>query len=233
MAKSVRVEPQVIQGFEAHQADAALYRAVAKGTAERFGIDTQAYKTIMNGINPNNGTGSQFFFHTEAGLYLPKGQRVIRVDDLGRINDADPSFFNGIYTDTPELVLRTATPSWKTNAKILENLVVQARERDLEFSSDNPLVLSGLELVRDDNEGNPYGILVQIGDQTTTTNDSRFAYGTDTIKLGNQSKTLWTKEEGLSGVCLDRNGVYSDNDTLQDSSDYGRVVVFDAEGVAA
>jgi len=162
MRKSIKVEPQVIRGFEASIADSKLYQEVAKGVAEKFGKDSRAYQTLMNGIDTKNGTGSQFFFNAEAELYLPEGQRVARLADLGKIYDADTSFFDGIYTDTPELVLRTDTPSWKNNTQILENLVEQARERGLKFSSDNPLVLSGLELTRDDNGDNYYGILVQI-----------------------------------------------------------------------
>ena len=234
MTKSIKVEPQVIRGFEASIADSKLYQEVAKGVAEKFGKDSRAYQTLMNGINTENGTGSQFFFNTEAELYLPGDQRVARLADLGKIYDADTSFFNGIYTDTPELVLRTDTPSWKNNTQILENLVGQARERGLEFSSDNPLVLSGLELTRDDNGDNYYGVLVQIGDNTVAVNDPRFAYGKDKIQFGNKKKTLWTKDKGLSRVCFVRGGgVDSDVDSLRYSLDDGRVVVFNAEGVAS
>jgi hypothetical protein len=233
MTKSIKVETQVIRGFEACHADSKLYKAVAEGSAEKFGKDSRAYQTLMNGINTKNGTGSQFFFNTETELYLPEGRRVARLADLGKIYDADTSFFKGIYTDTPELVLRTDTPSWKNNTPIIENLVGQARERGLEFSSDNPLVLSGLELTRDDNGDNYYGILVQIGDNTVAVNDPRFAYGKDKIQFGNQSKKLWTKDKGLSRVYFGWNGVESYDDDLQDSNVNGRVVVFDAEGVAS
>jgi len=234
MGKSIKVEPQVIRGFEASIADSKLYQEVAKGVAEKFGKDSRAYQTLMNGINTENGTGSQFFFNTEAELYLPEDQRVARLADLGKIYDADTSFFKGIYTDTPELVLRTDTPSWKNNTQILENLVGQARERGLEFSSDNPLVLSGLELTRDDNRDNPYGILVKMGDSTVAVNDPRFDYGKDKIQFGNKTKTLWTKDKGVSGVFFGGSGsVVSSGGDLQDSSDNGRVVVFDAEGVAS
>jgi len=233
MTKSIKVEPQVIRGFEASIADSKLYQEVAKGVAEKFGKDSKAYQTLMNGIDTKNGTGSQFFFNTEAESYLPEGQRVARLADLGKIYDADTSFFKGIYTDTPELVLRTDTPSWKNNTPILENLVKQVRERELEFSSDNPLVLSGLELTRDDNKANPYGILVKIGDNTVAVNDLRFAYGKDKIQVRNKTKTLWTKDKGLSRVYFDWDGVGSRSDGLRGSCGDGRVVVFNAEGVAS
>ena len=234
MTKSIKVESQVIRGFEASIADSKLYQEVAKGMTEKFGKDSRAYQTLINGIDTKNGTGSQFFFNTETELYLPEGQRVPRLANLGKIYDTDTSFFNGIYTDTPELVLRTDTPSWKNNTQILENLVGQARERGLKFSSDNPLVLSGLELTRDDNRDNPYGILVQMGDNTVAVNDPRFAYGKNEIQVGNNTKTLWTKDKGLSRVYFGRSGlVDSGSDNLQGSNDNGRVVVFNAEGVAS
>lgn len=234
MTDEVIVKSQVIEGFRAAKAKSDLYKTVAEGTAEKFGEDSRAYQTVINGVDAEAGTGSQFFFNTEVELYLPKGQRVVRRDDIGRINDADSSFFDGtFYTDTTELVLRTSTPSWKNNAKILENLVEQAKKRGLKFSPDNPLVFSGLESVRDDDSKNPYGVLLQIGNQTAVTNDTRFAYGKDSIQLGNQSKKLWTKENGLSRVYLNRGGVVGSNDdNLRDSGDNGRVVVFDAEGVS-
>ena len=71
-------------------------------------------------------------------------------------------------------------------------------------------------------------------DSTVAVNDSRFACGTNKIGFGNQSKTLYTKEKGLSGVYFGWVGnVSSSNDDLQDSNDDGRVVVFNAEGVAS
>ena len=51
MAKSIKVEPQVIRGFEASIADAKLYKAVAEASAEKLGKDSRAYQTLMNGID--------------------------------------------------------------------------------------------------------------------------------------------------------------------------------------
>lgn len=200
MTKSLEVEARMIEGFKAEIADAKLYQAIEQGSAEKFGKDSRAYQTVMNGVNTANGTGSQFFFNTEAGLYLPEGKRVMTLADMGRISDADKdqTFFDGsFYTDTPELVLRSATPSWKHNAKILEQLVKQAEHRGLSFSPENPLVLSGLELARDENSDNPYGILLNITDATKTRNDNRFAYGNNRITTGSKERTLWTKKDGL------------------------------------
>jgi hypothetical protein len=232
MVKSIRVEPQ--RGFEASVADVSLYKAVAEGTAEKFGDSSRAYQTIMNGIDSKTGTGSQFFFNTEAGLYLPKGKRVARFDDLSRVYGADSTFFEGFYTDTSEIVLRSDTLSRKENRQILENLVAQVKERGLEFSPENPLVLSGLRFVRDDSKDNHYGILLEMGDSTVAVNDPRFDYRKDTITFGNHSVKLWTKKEELSRVYFNGDGsVRSSNGDGRGSSGNGRVVVFDAEGVVS
>jgi hypothetical protein len=236
VAEMIEVPTQVIEGFRFGKANADFYREVAKGTAEKFGEDSRAYQTVMNGINLESGAGSQFFFNTEAGLYLPEGERVARFDDLGRIadNPQGRDFFKGIYTDTPELILRSEQASWKSNKQVLENLVEQVRERGLEFSPDNPLVFANLELVRDDDSENPYGILLKIGEKTQIVNDTRFSCRNDEINLGNQLRRLSKKKDGLSRIYLNRSGVDSSDDNLSYSVGNGRVVVFsDAEGVAA
>ena len=214
--------------------DRELYKEAQQKTAEKFGKGSQAYKTVMNGINADAGKGSQFFFNTEVGLYLPEGQRVASLDDWDAILSQDPSFLRGNYTDLPTLVLRSEQPTYDANASIIQDIAKQAKDRKLTFSPENPLRINNGSLVRDNNSKNPYGLLVKLSENPEdTTNDPRFAYGTKTIKLGNQSRKLWTKEKGLSWVFLGRNGnVGSDSDYLQGSGDYGRVVVFDAEGVA-
>ena len=89
-------------------------------------------------------------------------------------------------------------------------------------------------LVGDDTSKNPYGVLVKLSDNPAdTSNDPRFSYEANSIQVGDQSRTLWTKQNGLAGVCLGGSGIVSSNSgDLQGSYDYGRVVVFDAEGVA-
>lgn len=224
MADRISVKP--IEGFEAYKAESGLYVAVAEGASQQFGKNSQAYKTILNGINAQQATGSQFFFNTLAGLYLPRGHSVALYTDLERISDTDPIFFNGIYTDTSEIVLRTETASHEPNKAILENLVGQVKERRLEFSPENPLVISGVNLVKDDNPENSYGLLMTLGDEAIFRNDPRFASGKNIIPFGNGTKTLWTRGDGVSWVFLSRNGyVVADYGDLSNSNDNGRVVV--------
>ena len=217
-------------------AESDIYEETQAKAKERFGENSRAYSTIMSGINTSRGKGSQFFFNTELGLHLPKGQRVISLEDAERIyssSEANSLFDGSFYTDIPEVILRTETASWENNQNILSNLVEQVKAERYEFSSQNPLRISGLELVKDDNKENKYGLTLSIGDNTRIVNDKRFARGNNKIQLGNQTKTLYTKEDGLSRLYLDRNLIlYSNYIYLADSDDYGRVVLTDAEGVA-
>jgi len=208
----------------------SFYGKVAKGLAKKFGKDSIAYRSIKWGISIKGGVGSHPIFNTAAGFYLPEGQRVATFDDLGSILEAEESFLDReVYTDTSEFVLRSEIPSDKRNAEVLKRLVEQARRRGLEFSRDNPLLLSGLTLTADDNHDNPYGVLLNITRKTKAVNDPRFAYRNNRIKLGNAKRTLRTKRNGLSWICISGDGVVdSSYDYLLQSNGYGRVVIFDA-----
>ena len=235
MVKKISI-PQVEVPMDTYfLAESGIYKETQAKAKERFGENSQAYNTIMYRINPNKGEGSQFFFNTELGLHLPKGQRVISLGDLERIysfSQAASLFDGSFYTDMPEVILRTETPSRERNKNILSNLVKQVKAEGYEFSSENPLRISGLELAKDDGE-KKYGFLLNIGENTRIVNDGRFVHSNNKIQLGNQSKTLYTKENGLSGLYLDRSlNLNSDDDNLANSYDDGQVVLTDAEVVA-
>lgn len=213
-----------------------IYQETKAKTREKFGENSLARKKIMNGIDCENGRGSNFLFNNEANLSLPESQKVILLEDTERIYssvDTNNFFDNSFYTDVREIILRTGIPTYDANKYILENLVKQVQEEKYEFSSENPLRISGLELVKDNNSKNKYGLLLKIGQDTKIINDKRFAHQNNTIQLGNQTKTLYTKENGLSRVYLNRNDYLNSRfGSLADSSDNGRVVVLDAVGVA-
>ena len=114
---------------------------------------------------------------------------------------------------------------------ILENLVKQVKAKGYEFDSENPLRISGLEFIKDENQENKYGLLLKVGNDTKIINDDRFAYSKNEIQLGNENRPLHTKENGLSRVFLGADcDLYSYIDFLADSGRYGRVVIVDAEG---
>ena len=229
MLSTARILDETNKGF---------YEEVARKTKEKFG-DSQAYRTIMNGIYTENVTGSQFFWNTNLNQYLPKGQKVISLEDMEDINNNNETFFRGFYTDTPEIILRTETLSYEKNKNILKDLVKQIKSETnkgakYEFSSENPLRISGLGLVKDKNSKNKYGLLLKIGNDTKIINDTRFAYSNNEkqIQFGKNTKTIYTKEKDLSGVYLDGfDDLDSGSDYLAVSDGDGRVVIKDTEGV--
>lgn len=208
-----------------------VYEEADRKTAEKYGKDSQAYRTITNGINIENVTGSQFFWNTNLNLYLPKEKKVCSLKDWEEINDLDESFFGGFYTDSPQIVLRTETLSYNKNKFILENLVKQVKGirnkgAKYEFSSENPLVITNPELTKDDNSKNDYGLLSKVGADTILANDKRFAYSNSgkQVQFGDKTKTVYNKEKDLSGVCLDGgSGLVAGDDGLGNSGDYGRM----------
>lgn len=213
--------------FSAYHASADFYKAVVKSIEEKYGRRSVAHKRMMNEIYTYNGRGSQFLFNNEAGLLLPENQRIARYDDLGRISDVYPSFFYNIRTSTPEIILRTEKSIWEENTKVLKNLVNQVRERGLDFSTENPLVLSDLELIKDEDKNNFYGILLKFGNKTSARNDRRFGEGNKKINLGGHPKELFTESNGLSDIALDENRIVSYKHFLHDSDCISRVIIFE------
>jgi len=214
-----------------------LYQEVDRKTSEKFGENSLAYKTITNGIYTKNIKGSQFFWNTNLGVYLPKNQRVVSLREMENIHDLDENFFSGFYTDTPQVVLRTNKDLYSKNQSILENLVKQVKKEGFEFSPENPLVISNLRLIKDKNSNNLYGLTLELGDNSVLKNDSRFAYSKsgEKIQFGSKDKTVYNnKDNGLSRVCLNGNcNLNARSGNLASSDDDGRVVlVSDAEGVA-
>lgn len=235
MAKSIALidiaVPKAIVLDKEHQ---ELYREVFAKTAEKFGKDSPAYKTITNGISITNVTGSQFFWNTNLQQYLPSRQRVANLSDMEAINDIDETFLVGFYSDSPEIVLRSNKPSRNKNKYILENLVKQIdKDHPYSFSTKNPLIISNLELIQNDNAQNQYGLLLRIGECTKMQNDERFAHSKNQsrIQFGQNTKKVWTKENGLSRLYVRDDGLDSEDDDFADSGANGRVVVVDAEGI--
>lgn len=212
--------------------DKEFYKEVFAKTAEKYGKNTLAFKTITNGISVDNVTGSQFFWNANLGFYLPKNKRVISLEDAEAINNQDKSFFKRFYTNTPEIILRTEIQTRKKEKYILKDLTSQVKGEGFEFSSENPLRISGLELVKDKNPRNQSGLLLKIGNDTKIINDKRFAHSNDKkqIQFGEKTKLIYTKENGLSKVGLDIEPyLHSYDGYLACSNDYGQVVIVDVK----
>ncbi|MFH1451587.1 MAG: hypothetical protein ABIF88_00230 [archaeon] len=190
------------------------------------------YSFNMEGINLENRTGSTPFFNMALEANLPEGRRVMTYEDMLKIYSENKKSFNGIYSDTTSLCLRTNSPTHTPNTQIVRNLVSLVGGRN--YSPENPLLISGLEMKKDDNSQNPYGIGFVITPRTTFVNDKRLAKANHgkTINFNGVDLTVWTNSDGVSSVYADDGGLYSNLGLLALSDDYGRVAVCDAVGVA-
>jgi len=205
-----------------------LYVEVNKKIIEIFGKRSLAYKTIIEGIDKDKITGSKFFFNSFLNSFLPGGKHIPTLDDLETIHNFSYNFLNGIYTDTSHIILYSSIPSYQKDENILNNLFQQIKKEKLEFSSENPLIISGLEMVKDNNHKNEYGLLFKVNEKTQFKNDLRFSYNNSNkeIHFGKFTKKVYTKKEGFSGIYQGITGeLFSWEDDLTKSSSFGKVVL--------
>jgi len=138
----------------------------------------------------------------------------------------------GHYEDAPVIVLRSAGDSYSNNDYLAKSLADSLGVK--EFKA--PLVVSGLEIVCDDKSG--YGLSFKRTDKTQFVDapalnprnyQRKFSrinsdYSIDFHDNGN--RVLWTRDNGISGLCLDRCLDVGSRDVgLAYSDDSGRVVV--------
>lgn len=209
------------------RANKEIYKRTEIQISEKFGKESRAYEIIMKGISHERALGSKFFFNIEVNSCLPPNQRTILLEDIERIYLQPFDFFDdSFYADTSELILRNEIPLLKNNKHILVDLIKQVKAEKYEFSSENPLRISGLELIKDDDKNNYYGLLLKIGDETKFTNDKRFAYFKKEIVLKPEIKLLYTRENGLTGIRLNKdNFLDSCNPYLDNSNNKGRIII--------
>lgn len=207
-----------------------LFEEVRAKAKEEFDGRSKAFKNIVNGIDFENINGSQFFFNIYLNKFLPKEKRVINLYDVEAIiNCIGKEYFEDMYCDTTDLILRSTILEEPKNKYILENLVEQLKYERVKFSKEEPVIISGLELIKDSNPKNEYGLLLKLGQDTDFRHDSRFAYSSfGDQKFGNISIEFHNGEDGLSRV--GPNGGYmlkSDSLCLIDSDKDDRIAVID------
>lgn len=185
------------------EGDRELYLEATRKAAEQFGLSSVSYRRITQGIHTKNVTGSQYFWATHLNSCLPNEQKVISLEEMEIINNVDTRFFQGFYAYIPEIILRTETPINQQDRFILDDLGRQIKAEHFEFSSDQPLRISNLELVKDDDPDNVYGLLLKIGNETHISVDPRFSAKTGSdIPFGDKTKRIWTHQNGVSAICL-------------------------------
>lgn len=215
--------------FVAYKLNKELYQETDAKIAEKFGRDSKAYKIIRTGINLDKGTGSSFLWNNEVNLCLPKEQIIMDWKDLQGIYNVNPTLFKGHYSDSLNIILRSDIPSWDNNREFLNSLVEQVKgdfSQFKDFSNENPIVLSGIESVKDDNSENFYGLLPRLNEKTKIQYDSRFVCSKEKIIMGDITKKLLRKRDGLSGIFAGGlNDVNSDDGNLSGSNNNGWIIV--------
>lgn len=185
--------------------------------------------------------GSSPFYVVGVQSKLPFGVRVATQGDLEIAMRVGALNFSGTYEDTG-LVLRNKD---NPNSYLARNLMGQIKER-LGKKAKMPVIspLYEMELVK--NQDSPHGLSFKLKDDAeiiydpilNESNGSKFtSENVDVktglpIKVGSGNRTLWTRDSGLSKLCLGGDlDLYSYFDSLEDSYVYGRVVlVSTAEG---
>jgi len=186
------------------------------------------FEEVIEGSNP--------FYVVAVQDRLSSGINVASQADLEnamRINVMD---FRGTYEDTG-LVLRTGG---EPNGYLARNLMKQVKERGLKRM---PIMIPLRDLTLKIDQDSPYGLSFLLRDNPELIyasilgkKDGFFVSTNEETglpkKLGAGDRRLWTRQGGLSGLCLNRNlNLISNNDSLGYSDDVGRVVlVSTAEG---
>lgn len=177
--------------------------------------------------------GSNSFYVVAVQSRLQNGIRVASQSDLERAIRMRALDLSRTYEDT-SLVLRT---EGNPNSYLAGNLMKQVKDRfGKKVKMPVMLPLYGFDIVKDQNS--PYGLVFKLKENAeihyapilNKSNNSNFKdidskTGLPT-KVGEGNRTLWTRDSGLSGLYLSRGlDLYSSNDILAGSNDYGRVVL--------
>jgi len=166
----------------------------------------------------------------------------LQLEHAVRLN---PNFFRSSYEDAG-LVLKTNGDSYKENDYIAKNLFRQVQKRTGKKPAPEcpaRISLRGLRLKENDNSA--YGLVFLIGDETEIVYIPEFAglnHGKKFLRTNKKgvpifdeagNRTLYTRQEGLSGLCLYGDlSLDSNNEYLADSSGSGRVVLVSGEATS-
>jgi hypothetical protein len=138
----------------------------------------------------------------------------------------------GFYEDVPSIILRSAGDSYSQNDYLARSLAKFLGITEFKV----PLIVNGLEVVADDKS--QYGLGFKRTDKTQVIEAPSLSHGNNqkrffrisqdySVKFDEKgSRTLYTRDNGISRLCLYRGSdLDSRIEDLACSNDYGRVVV--------
>jgi len=221
--------PEVYTSFVQGNEAEAVYNLLKGSMANGMSYDAQTQTLI----------GSNVFAAARIESELrPFGIRVDNLRDLSR-----PEVMNMVkgryYTGAPALILRSMDDSYERNLPIIKQLA-EAVEK-VNGIIQLPVLVSGFD-VKEIEDKDGYGIAIVPRDDFRALHDIRL-HGesngkrfTEVDELGlpkfdrNGQRTWYAKQNGVSGLCLDRDlNAYSDSGNLAYSNDFGRVVLVSGE----
>jgi len=204
-----------------------------KGRAKDYNkhLDILSYKyNIVQGSNP-------FAVVLMNKVLNEEGLKTASQSDLEKAIKLNALSLNGTYEDTA-LILRNEN---NPNSYLAKHLMKQVKERNKKAKTPIMITLNQLELVND--TASEYGLAFKLKEDAEIIyapilNDEVGNFSSEDIdektglpiKLGKGNRTLYTRDSGLSRLCLGRNlGLSARDDDLANSDSDGRVVVVSGE----
>ena len=196
-------------------------------------------KTIKSGIwydaDSRTIKGSNSFLNAVINTEVrPLGIRVVNLRDLSR-PEVMKMIEGNHYSDTPAIVFRTMEDGYEQNNLLIKKLAQQVEH--LNGKLQLPVLVTGFDVVpSEDKKG--YGLEIVPRDDFAALHDERLSGKYDSKRFSNidenglpifdknGSRTWHTRNEGLSGFCLNRGlnlGYYGGDLAYSDWS--GRVVL--------
>lgn len=142
------------------------------------------------------------------------------------------------YEDAPSVILRSSGDSYAPNDYIAKDLTKKLGLKSFKA----PKIINGLRIVED--KDSAYGLnfdtkdaqIIEAPDFDNRNNQRKFLRINPDYSIefdNNATRTLYTRDSGLSGLCLNRYlDAYSNDEDLADSDEYGRVVVVSGEAAS-
>jgi hypothetical protein len=189
----------------------------------RFSKNPLMLKSICNGINFENLTGSNFLFANYFSSF--SGKNLLNLAALEGILKEKDDFFSNFYGDLSELILFSRETNCERNKYILNHLVNQLEYCGYEINPNLPLVIPSPKFIVDnDNFDKGYGFLLELG-KDAHYNNSLIPYK-EKVFLGNSENTLISVKDGINRMTFMENELTIGPDLI-DSCNNGRIVIIE------